>query len=57
MYLQEQRGFSYLYCKRNVSKVGIHTLPLDITLCTLPQEEWKVSNQELIDMLASDFQG
>ena len=55
-YTQERRGFSYMYCKRKVLKDGIHTVPLDITLCPLPQEEREVSDQELIDMLASNFE-
>ena len=55
-YTQERRGFSYMYCKRKVLKDGMHTVPLDITLCPLPQEEREVSDQELIDMLASNFE-
>ena len=45
-----------MYCKRKVLNDGIHTVPLDITLCPLPQEEREVSDQELIDMLASNFE-
>lgn len=56
-YTQERRGFSYLYCKRKVMDDGIHTEPLDITLCPLPVAEREVSDQELIDMLASNFEG
>ena len=53
---QERRGFSYLYCKRKVLPDGIHTEPLDVTLCPLPLEEREVSDQNLIDMLASNFE-
>ena len=55
-YIQERRGFSYLYCKRKVLSDGIHTEPLDVTLCLLPLEEREVSDQDLIDMLASNFE-
>ena len=55
-YTQEKRGFSYLYCKRRVLNDGIHTVPLDITLCPLPSQEWEVDDQEVIDMLASNFE-
>ena len=54
-FTQERRGFSYLYCKRKVLDDGIHTDPLDITLCPLPSQEQDVDDQELIDMLASNF--
>ena len=55
-YTQERRGFSYLYCKRKVLEDGIHTEPLDITLCPLSSQEREVSDQDLIDMLASNFE-
>ena len=55
-YTQERRGFSYLYCKRKVLDDGIHTDPLDITLCPLPSQEQDVDDQELIHMLASNFE-
>ena len=32
-YTMERCGFTYYYCKREVQKDGIHTKPLDITLC------------------------
>ncbi len=32
-YHQERCGFSYFYCKRKVLDDGIHTVPLQITLC------------------------
>ncbi|KAJ8306861.1 hypothetical protein KUTeg_014945 [Tegillarca granosa] len=35
-YCQIKRGFSYFYCKRRVLDDGIHTVPLDITLCPIP---------------------
>ena len=54
-YVQERRGFSYLYCKRQVLNDGIHTKPLDITLCPLKPSEREVNDQELIDLLASNF--
>ncbi|MCG7866661.1 MAG: hypothetical protein JAY74_09850, partial [Candidatus Thiodiazotropha taylori] len=47
-YRQERHGFSYLYCKRKVLDDGIHTDPLDITLCPLPPHEQEVGDQELI---------
>ena len=53
-YNQERRGFSYFYCKRKVLDDGIHTAPLDITLCPIPPQE--VSDQELIDLLANNFE-
>ena len=53
-YTQERRGFSYLYCKRKVLDDGIHTMPLDITLCPLLLEE--TTDQVLINMLASNFE-
>ena len=53
-YTQERRGFSYLYCKRKVLEDGIHTEPLDITLCPLPSQEQ--SDKDLIDLLASNFE-
>ena len=56
-YTQERRGFSYLYCKRKVLDDGIHTVPLDLTLCPLPPEDRNVNDQDLIDMLASNFEG
>ena len=55
-YTQERKGFSYLYCKRKVMEDGIHTKPLDITLCPLPPQDQEVSDQELIDMLARNFE-
>ena len=55
-YTQERRGFSYLYCKRKVLPDGIHTEPLDVTLCPLPLEEREVSDQDLVEMLASNFE-
>ena len=55
-YTQERRGFSYLYCKRKVLDDGIHTDPLDITLCPLPSQEQDVDDQELIHMLASNIE-
>ena len=55
-YTQERRGFSYLYCKRKVLDNGIHTIPLDITLCPLQPQERDVSDQELIHLLASNFE-
>ena len=50
-YTQERRGFSYLYCKRKVLEDGIHTQPLDITLCPLPKTDTEVKDQELVDIL------
>ena len=35
---------------------GIHTKPLDITLCPLPPQDQEMSDQELIDMLARNFE-
>ena len=32
-YEQIKSAFSYFYCKRKVASDGIHTSPLDITLC------------------------
>lgn len=32
-YSQERAGFTYFYCKRNILNDGIHSTPLDITLC------------------------
>ena len=32
-YEQMRCGFSYFYCKRRVLDDGVHTVPLDITLC------------------------
>ena len=55
-YTQERRGFSYFYCKRKVLDDGIHTDPLEITLCPLPSHEQDVDDQELIHMLASNFE-
>ena len=55
-YTQDRRGFSYLYCKRKVLDDEIHTEPLDITLCPIPPHEQKVDDQELIHMLASNFE-
>ena len=55
-YTQERKGFSYLYCKRKVMEDGIHTKPLDITLCPLPPQDQEVRDQELIDMLARNFE-
>ena len=43
-YQQERRGPSYLYCKRIVQSDGIHTKPLDITLCP-----WKSRPLEVMD--------
>ena len=37
-YTQKRRGFSYFYCKRKVLEDGIHTEPLDITLCPFPKK-------------------
>ena len=54
-YTQERRGFSYLYCKRKVLDDGIHTVPLDITLCPVPPKEQDVDDRELIELLASNF--
>ena len=34
-YNQERSGFSYFYCKRRVADDGIHTSPLDVTLCPI----------------------
>ena len=53
-YTQERRGFSYFYCKRKVLSDGIHTEPLDITLC--PVQSTEVDDQELINMFASNFE-
>ena len=50
-YTQERRGFSYLYCKRKVLEDGIHTQPLDITLCPFPKTDTEVKDQELVDIL------
>ena len=55
-YTQERRGFSYLYCKRKVLDDGIHTVPLDLTLCPWPSRDQDVDDQELIDLLASNFE-
>jgi len=55
-YTQERRGFSYLYCKRKVLHDGIHTAPLDITLCPLPSHARDIQDQELIDMLVNTFE-
>ncbi|MES9994350.1 MAG: hypothetical protein ABW098_20565, partial [Candidatus Thiodiazotropha sp.] len=55
-YTQERRGFSYLYCKRKVLDDGIHTVPLDITLCPISPQDRVISDQDLIDMLASNFE-
>ena len=50
-YMQERRGFSYLYCKRKVLEDGIHTQHLDITLCSFPKTDTEVKDQELVDIL------
>ena len=50
-YTQERRGFSYLYCKRKVLEDGIHTQPLDITLCPFSKTDTEVKDQELADIL------
>ncbi|XP_053391895.1 uncharacterized protein LOC128554634 [Mercenaria mercenaria] len=54
-YSQERRGFSYLYCKRKVMNDGIHTVPLDLTLCPVPKQdtfkEQEVNDQELVNIL------
>jgi hypothetical protein len=58
-YSQERRGFSYLYCKRKVMNDGIHTVPLDITLCPVPKldtKEHEVNDQELVDILVDLLQ-
>jgi hypothetical protein len=58
-YEQERRGFSYLYCKRKVAENGIDTSPLKITLTPIIQkdeEEEEASDQDLIDLLASNFE-
>ena len=59
-YTQEKRGFSYFYCKRKVLDDGIHTIPLDITLCPIQrkeeEEEKKIDDQQLIDMLTTNFE-
>jgi hypothetical protein len=60
-YTQERRGFTYFYCKRKVLNDGIHTDPLDITLCPVRRQQEEdedniVSDQELIDMLANNFE-
>jgi hypothetical protein len=67
-YTQERRGFSYFYCKRRVLDDGIHTEPLDLTLCPIhpkvvedeeqeeeeeEEEEVEVNDQKLIYMLAT----
>ena len=48
-YTQERRGFSYFYCKRKVSDDGIHTTPLDITLCPVPNEKVADQQQEAVE--------
>ena len=53
-YTQERRGFSYFYCKRKVMDDGIHTEPLDITLCPVPPKE--IDDQVIIDMLSTNFE-
>ena len=58
-YEQERTGFSYFYCKRRVLDDGIHTVPLDITLCPLKpdkrapgNEERNMTDSDLVNMLA-----
>ena len=53
-YTQERRGFSYFYCKRKVMDDGIHTEPLDITLCPVPPKD--IDDQVIIDMLSTNFE-
>ncbi|XP_053395709.1 uncharacterized protein LOC128555915 [Mercenaria mercenaria] len=48
-YTQERRGFSYFYCKRKVLDDGIHTEPLDITLCPFKQQAEVVSDQDMFE--------
>ena len=55
-YMQERRGFSYLYCKRKVLNDGIYTVPLDITLSPFSPSEREISDQELVDLLTSNFE-
>ena len=55
-YRQDRRGFSYLYCKRKVLNDGVHTVPLDLTLCPVPRQDPEVSDVELIRMLATNFE-
>jgi len=43
-YNQTRCGFSYFYCKRRVLNDGIHTVPLDITLC--PKKTREDNRQE-----------
>ena len=50
-YTQERRGFAYFYCKRRVLGDGIHTKPLDITVCPIPQTPLSTIDQTNIDIL------
>ncbi len=44
-YEQEKVGWSYFYIKRRVLGDGIHTVPLDITLCPVTQNDDKMKEQ------------
>ena len=56
-YQQIRCGFSYTYCKRRVLEDGIHTVPLDITLCpvrTKPTSDSDTEPGDLIDEITNE---
>ena len=52
-YEQEKCGFSYLYCKRRVLDDGIHTTPLDITLCPVSKKVSENEDDNVLQLLIS----
>ena len=41
-YEQQRAGISFLYCKRQVLADGVHTEPLDVTLCPWPMIDYEI---------------
>jgi hypothetical protein len=59
-YAQQRCGFTYFYCKRKVLGDGIHTVPLELTLCPIPpnkEQEGDASDYEARDDDASTRDG
>ena len=54
-YTQEKIGWNYAYVKRKVLADGIHTGPLDITLCPVTEEEVGESLNEEADSVVINF--
>lgn len=45
-YTQERYGFKYYYCTREVLQDGMHTVPLNLTLCPIPSKNDETMTDE-----------